>query len=736
MWSSSANARLVSAVRLVLVLVIATLVTGRAAAKKPEPLEQPRISIQLNTPDGSLPDYLCVVGRAGIATVPLDVAFAGQKGQTFEPLSKSAQTEQEAARVEQHEITELTQTLQKDRAPSTPPNTALPHEDEIAEARAALGRSVRGREPSCGRSLCDARLEEGYDAASPARTTPLRVACRRESSARKLFGERPSVVVVALEFYKVDKTEPMITNLEYDKKGVINLDAFLPQDLVTAKVVGGHYAARSYAQSEVDAQGHHRISLSLTPLCAEREVALSDFTPADGRVKVSLDVSNAPESSACRAGQGVKRQLVSVEAEVQPERTVRVVLPVGLEGEKQLRIESPDPESPSYFRALVSWSAPEPPRALTPRFEAVSFRWRRHCSFPSEPGNECPDAVLPEAGVECKAPTLSKQGVCAYRCERPQSQREARDFSLPTVVQFSASGRAWDADLLRPNMLLTTYLSREEEFVRVRFPKWTDADVRSAKDVQLMLPSGGYRTLPTQIDGDAGAIVEIAGACNTDVHYLLIGDRRYVDQTIQIEHGILNIPRPSESARLGRLRARVGYAQSFQLENPGDWQGEKKKHWAEIRAELGVNLRPNNWAFSFEPHLGMLLTWREFYDIRRDDTVDHPNHSVAYLNFVLGGTFYFHPLTDVAVGAGLQCRWGTPLHSNDRPLVGTVDLAVGPGLSAVYQSWRNIALWVDLYYLASEQVRAFETDFRGQPRTLQSSRNTLVLGGGLTFGIF
>ena len=204
MWSSSANARLVSAVRLVLVLVIATLVTGRAAAKKPEPLEQPRISIQLNTPDGSLPDYLCVVGRAGIATVPLDVAFAGQKGQTFEPLSKSAQTEQEAARVEQHEITELTQTLQKDRAPSTPPNTALPHEDEIAEARAALGRSVRGREPSCGRSLCDARLEEGYDAASPARTTPLRVACRRESSARKLFGERHCVVVVALEFYYVD----------------------------------------------------------------------------------------------------------------------------------------------------------------------------------------------------------------------------------------------------------------------------------------------------------------------------------------------------------------------------------------------------------------------------------------------------------------------------------------------------------------------------------------------------
>jgi hypothetical protein len=131
----------------------------------------------------------------------------------------------------------------------------------------------------------------------------------------------------------------------------------------------------------------------------------------------------------------------------------------------------------------------------------------------------------------------------------------------------------------------------------------------------------------------------------------------------------------------------------------------------------------------------MLLTAREYYGIRRDATANHPTDRVAYLNFILGGSVYYHPWTDIAIGAGFQFRGGTPLHSSDRVLVGTSDWAAGPGLAFVYQAWRPVALWVDVYYLLHEEIQAFETDFRGQPHLLSSPRRTVVLGVGGTLGI-
>jgi hypothetical protein len=725
---------------LLAILLIPARTFAKPVAQGSAP-EQPRISVQLNTPDGTLPDYLCILGGAGIATVPLDAAFE-PSGTHFKSLAGAATDPKAAALIEEKAISKIALALQGLRAPTRPEKSHYPHEDEIAAARAALGRSVKAPEPACDRSLCDARFE------FPSNPT-MRLACRKEASSPPMSGERPRVVVIALQFYVDGGTQPQITNLEYDKKGVVDLDAFLPRNLVTAKVVGGHYTVGTYSQSEVDAQGHHRVSLTLTPLCTERDVALSDLGSVEGRVKVSLDVARASEAFGCGTRPGVSKRLLSIDAEVRPERTVRLLLPVGLDGEKQLRIESRDPNSAAYFRALVAWSALEPPSTLSPRFEAVSFRWRRHCSFPNESSREvdCPTASLPETDIECTRTKSSDPGVCAYRCERSLPSAASanaqdaglRDFSLPTVVQLSSEKRAWDAMLLRPNMLLTAYLGREEEFVRVRFLGWNAADVRAAWSVDLELPSGEHRTLWTTVDegADTGPIVELAGACNADVRYQLSGDRRYVAAVTKVEHGILRIPRPGFSARIGRLRGRLGFAESFEVgQSRAEWEGQKRKNFPQFRAELGVNLRPRNWDVSFEPHVGIVATSREYYGIRRDTTAKHPVDTVAYLNFILGGTLYVHPARDFAVGASFQFRWGTPLHSDDRVLVGGSDLVAGPGLALVYQAWPAVAVWVDGFYLRQEQIYAFETNFRGQPSASQAARSTAVVGAGATLGIF
>jgi hypothetical protein len=108
---------------------------------------------------------------------------------------------------------------------------------------------------------------------------------------------------------------------------------------------------------------------------------------------------------------------------------------------------------------------------------------------------------------------------------------------------------------------------------------------------------------------------------------------------------------------------------------------------------------------------------------------------VAYVHGALGITVLYYFGSDWAVGPSFDARLGTPLFSANTDLVGRSDASVAVGLVSSWQLWKTAAVWLDARYATSEEIYAFDTDFRGKPQSQRASRDTVAITIGVMFGV-
>lgn len=252
---------------------------------------------------------------------------------------------------------------------------------------------------------------------------------------------------------------------------------------------------------------------------------------------------------------------------------------------------------------------PSPQRLVPVRAERFVFRWRaRECLYQPHRLQDCPNAAVPEHGIECTPRFDARTLACQYFCAHsPQSQADGRlsSYAIPAQVRMSIGVQddAWVEHVVRLNQLVSGGPSRDTRRLAVLFP-WETNPAKASKPraqklvhADLFAPDG--RTF--RIEADAGnQKVTVPGAtCNDQLTYRYWGRWQNFDsgQVPLDSDGRYVLPNPKDTFHENWLVTHVSLAfssASFERETPIhpalDVESAAQVRWFESRHVFEVPL--------------------------------------------------------------------------------------------------------------------------------------------------
>ena len=449
------------------------------------------------------------------------------------------------------------------------------HDDPTTLAFGVLART--DVEAACSAGRCSARLEHD--------DKPLRVTC-----AANAAGDPNRVLLLRLNL--PGDREGEVNSVSFDGTIVAVGGKWGEKDRPTVHVAkGGHYFAGDASSARLD----NRMQLRVQTLCVRRELQLPPVvrgaaSKAEAKTRlwqIAIDPRGGPfehlfenTPTACKkilcadhAGDGCVTDSVNVMlARSYNQSRVTAVLrlppPVG---------DRADHPYETHLEARFNQdSIPNP---LPLRAFGIRFEWSTRCEHamsttkqsaagscpqaqsPTADPASCPRADLIEAGVSCRATSVTRatkrkvQGqaqrpTCVYTCDSPSG---APAFELPLTVRFAAGDQedAWREQLSHIDQKLSGYTP---ESMR-QFPIAVPPEVRSRRangdaleSLSVWTPSGiRYEFSIEDVSARWPVLVVPGGRCGAPLNYQYAGTRSFDEDTTKIERGRIVIPPPSRS---------------------------------------------------------------------------------------------------------------------------------------------------------------------------------------------
>ncbi len=357
---------------------------------------------------------------------------------------------------------------------------------------------------------------------------------------------------------------------------VITLDALAAGDtsklVLSARTLGAHYAPRT----ETTTDHGNVIVLPITRLCTRHIVSVPPFVPRDSVPTSSQDFElslSLPQGA--RDGAGTPPFVCAPMTVPFIEGRAEVLLPTNSE-EHTLELAATLADSSATFRSW--WNDAVAPTVVQMQATSASFSWRVPCIAPHD---ECPVAMVGQAGVVCSRPSAPElrseagrtEKVCRYECPAPeQANAVPVAFNLPADVQFrDTNDRFWTLRLGYANQELDGYIGPAEHSIVVDFKNWISKpapgesrqraeDEARRRFVQfvgrplerinhLELSEEGRPPLHVTPSFDPTTFHLPGVACHDPLVIGIEGERAYSVKFVTVEDDHLVVPAPEELVR-------------------------------------------------------------------------------------------------------------------------------------------------------------------------------------------
>lgn len=543
------------------------------------------------------------------------------------------------------------------------------------------------------------------------------VACTADSLVAEERARDPRVLVMMLEH--LEGSPPLLESLKLAGGVVtIGVQADLSRIVVTARSLGGHYAAHSRAfRAEEANDGSELVVLPIAPRCHAMEVELPAVRLRESdRVRLEL------------RAHGVDLDPNSCVGPLRGTSRMRVQLPRA-QGFGRLEVELPPRagEQATATRFATDWNTAWPEGELVLAPHQLAFTWSPPaCVW--ELGT-CPTATL-EGGVACEATPLD-DGTCQYLCPGSASDEEWIDVSPPVAVTFSKSGpeQRWSETLQRPGQVLSSYVRDDQIYLHADVSAWRrDVPGSRITHVELLENDGSARRYGVS-EVEELQILAPRASCEP-LRYRLVGDRRYLESAAPVRSGQVEFGEVHKTQRLmsfnlllvqgGGLAFTYGGAPD-NLHTPTYWT---------FLGQLAVNIRPRDPRLArvaYELRIGGTIgQWGYFGAGSANDIERRVSQKLAWARLLAEPAVVVNVIPSLAFGAGVGVGGSWPINNNFIPNTGRFSLLLAPSLDARFALRRWVSLVVQGRLIFGE--RSFVTDVVGTNTATQSYPNMSLVG--------
>jgi hypothetical protein len=552
--------------------------------------------------------------------------------------------------------------------------------------RASAWGGVEGaREARCGGDC-------GPQVAPPSRIAPpseLFVACAADSLIAEDTARRdPRVLVMMLEH--LDASPPVIESLVLaGGVATIGVQANLRRVIVTARSLGGHYAAQQRS-ARAETSGESKvIVLPLAPRCQWRELELPG---------ARLRERDRPRLSLRIGGERIDGERCL--GELRGDGRLRVLTPrvePGVRGDLELEIaagagEGGEGGEPGHFGGR--WSGPWPPSPLPLQPYQLAFTWRPpECVYPAD---LCPRAEL-ESGIVCAA---QRDGdLCRYRCPGEVERADPVALTPPLTVHFEKDDprQRWSDILSRPGQTLSSYATGDQVVVHADVDAWKkDTPGSRITHVEVLGADGSVRRFP--LAGVSRLRIPLPAPTCEPLRYRLIGDRIYQETFAELRGGEALLGPPQRQARIMTFNLLLAQGGSLALIRGGPAEIASPSYFVFL-GQLAARFRPRHPRFARlagELRLGGTIGQWGFYSAATlSDDPRRPDDKPLWVRFLFEPAIVVDLIHPVTLTGGVAIGGSWPLRADDVATAGRfapvvspsvdVRLAIRPWLALVLQ---------------------------------------------------
>ena len=505
-----------------------------------------------------------------------------------------------------------------------------------------------------------------------ARASELHVACAADALIAEDAAQRePRLLVMMLEH--LEGSPPAIESVALTGGVVtIGVQANLRRIIVTARALGGHYAAqRRSVRAESTSAESKVIVLPLAPRCQWNEAVIPGGTLRE-RDRARLDLRIGGE--AADAGRCL--------GELRGDGRLRVLLPrvePGRSGALDLTIAA-DPASggePGHFGAR--WDGPWPPASLPLHAHMLTFTWRPpECVYPE---GACPRAEL-EAGVACAGERVGE--ICRYRCPGAADRGDPIALTPPLTVRFEKEDprQRWSEILSRPGQTLSSYAPGDPIYVHADLRGWArDTPGSRITHVEVLGADGSVRRFP--VAGADRLRIPLPAATCEPLRTRAIGDRVYQETFAEVRGGEALLPPPERQARIMTFNLLLAQGGMLSL-IAGAPESIAPPSYFVLLGQVAARFRPRRprlARLAGELRLGGTLGQWGYYGVATiSDDPRRADDKPLWIRFLFEPAIVVDLIHPVSISAGVAIGGSWPARSGAVALVGRYGPIVAPSL--------------------------------------------------------
>ncbi|MGB1014568.1 MAG: hypothetical protein ACPG4T_10580, partial [Nannocystaceae bacterium] len=425
-----------------------------------------------------------------------------------------------------------------------------------------------------------------------------------------VIASEPRMLVMMLEH--LEGSPPVIESLKLaGGVATVGVEADLRRIVVTARSLGGHYLAQRRSQRAEGGSAENKLLVvPLQPRCQWIDLTLPyGRLRARDRSRLDAYVHGQQLSSQTCVGpmQGTKSiQLRVPRVDAGDPGSLEVVLRPGANSEE-----------PARFGA--AWVGPWPAKAVRLHATQISLVWRPPACVVAD--DFCPRVSL-ESGVSCTGSRVAD--ACHYLCPGDADQHGVEAIEPPLTVHFEkdAPRQRWSEILTRVGQPLSSYVPGDKVVVHANIGHW-ERNTPGARvtEIAFLGDDGSVRKFPLR--GRDTVEVPLPAATCGPIRYRLIGDRKHIEQTAEIQNGQIMLASPGASARILTFNLSLLQGGSWAI-SPGAPDALRTPAYFIGQGQLAANFRPRNpkySRFSGELRLGGAIGQWGFYgaDTLSDD---------------------------------------------------------------------------------------------------------------------
>lgn len=556
----------------------------------------------------------------------------------------------------------------------------------------------------------------------------LYVACTGDSLMADRGPEDPRLLVMMLEH--LEGSPPLLESIQLTGGiATIGVQADLARIVVTARSLGGHYAAHGRAfRAEARADADKLVVLPLAPRCHGVEVELP-----------GLRLRESDRGRLTIEAEGVSLDADSCVGPLRGSSRMRVELPRAV-GSGRLLVELPPAkdERPTATRFAAGWDRAWPEGELVLAPTRIAFVW----SPPACVWNHgsCPRATL-EGGIACQATPLDAElgGACQYVCPGDDDGGEPVELAPPVGVTFERDEprQVWTEILQRPGQTLSSYVPRDQIYLHADTSGWrTKVPGSRISHVELLGDDGGVRRYA--VDGVDELRVLAPGASCDPLRYRLVGDRRYVEGSAPVRDGEIEFGDVHQSARLLTFNIMLAPGGGFTVGYGGiPEQVVAPINFAAV-GHLAAKLRPRSPRFArvaYELRVaGTIGQWGYFGAGSIGNDPRRVTSKVGWARLLGEFGVVVDVVSPLAVGVGLGIGRSWPVSIRQEANTGSFDVVISPSVDLRFdvRNWLTLVVQGRAVLLERSLVA---TDIIGDLAVVQGFPAITLLGGlGVLFG--